>query len=83
MFQVEATKLMHEALTEFQGSKEEQHLMLLNADLALNRGDVERSLTMLKNIGADEPNYLEARQKMADIYLHYKKDKRQFALCFK
>jgi len=74
---------MAEALEKFRGTKEEQHLILQNAQLSLDRGDVERALSMLKEIPDDQPVYLEARQKMADIYLHYKKDKRQFAECFK
>uniref|UniRef100_A0A915IPA3 Uncharacterized protein n=1 Tax=Romanomermis culicivorax TaxID=13658 RepID=A0A915IPA3_ROMCU len=82
-FQEDAAKLMKQALIEYKDKNEEQHLVILNADLALNRGDVERALAMLKSITPDQPNYLDARQKMADIYLHFKKDKREFAACFK
>ena len=74
---------MREALEVFKGTAEEERLMLCNADLALARGDADKALSLLQSVMPDQPNYLAARQKMAEIYLHYKKDKRQFAICYK
>uniref|UniRef100_A0A914W2S6 Tetratricopeptide repeat protein 21B n=1 Tax=Plectus sambesii TaxID=2011161 RepID=A0A914W2S6_9BILA len=79
----EATKLMHTALEEFKGTNEEERLMLCNADLALARGDADKALSLLQSVLPEQSNYLAARQKMAEIYLHHKKDKRQFAICYK
>lgn len=75
--------MMEKALGEFRGRPEEERLLLCSADVAVARGDVDRALAMLASVGADQPNYLPAVQKMAEIYLHHKKDKRQFALCYK
>lgn len=74
---------MIEAQSEFEGTKEEQRLLISNADLAIARGDTDRAITLLKNVNADQPHFLQARQKMAEIYLHHKKDKRLFATCFR
>lgn len=53
------------------------------SDLALTRGDADGALAMLKEVTAEQPIYVKARQKIAEIYLHHKKDKRQFAVCYK
>lgn len=47
------------------------------------RGDVEHALAMLRSIGPDQQYYLEARDKMANIYLNHLKDKRMFATCYR
>lgn len=65
------------------GTGEEIRLNIASADLALMRGDVEHALAMLRSIGPDQPYYLEARDKMANIYLNNLKDKRMFATCYR
>ncbi|XP_027210397.1 tetratricopeptide repeat protein 21B-like isoform X1 [Penaeus vannamei] len=79
----EAASIMTQAMTEFQGTGEEIRLNIASADLALMRGDVEHALAMLRSIGPDQPYYLEARDKMANIYLNNLKDKRMFATCYR
>ncbi|XP_068223465.1 tetratricopeptide repeat protein 21B-like [Palaemon carinicauda] len=79
----EASNIMTQAMTEFQGTGEEIRLNIASADLALQRGDVEHALSMLRNIGPGQQYYLEARDKMASIYLNHLKDKRMFASCYK
>jgi hypothetical protein len=37
------------------------------------------SLGMLRNVSPDQPYYVQAREKMADIYLNHRKDKRLYA----
>ena len=38
---------------------------------------------MLRNITPDQPYFMQAREKMADIYLHHRKDKRLYASCYR
>ena len=54
----EASKLMQRAMTELAGTREEEMLMLCNADLALTRGDVDGALTMLKVCASRTPPYI-------------------------
>ncbi|KAK7082681.1 Tetratricopeptide repeat protein 21B [Halocaridina rubra] len=79
----EAANIMAQAMTEFQGTGEEMKLNIASADLALQRGDVEHALSLLRGIPSDQQYYLEARDKMASIYLNHLKDKRMFASCYK
>ncbi|VDM42674.1 unnamed protein product [Toxocara canis] len=80
---VEADHVMHEALARWAGKPEEQQLVLMNANLRLSRGDVDGALAVLGSVTPNQPNYQAARIRMAQIYLEEKKDKRQFAICYK
>ena len=81
--QHEAAKVMQDAINDFQGTPEEVRITIANADLALARGDIEGALAMLRNIGPDQSYFVQAREKMADIYLHHRKDKRLYASCYR
>ncbi|BFZ22635.1 hypothetical protein BsWGS_25674 [Bradybaena similaris] len=81
--QHEAAKVMQDAINEFQGTPEEVRVLIANADLSLDRGDVEMALGMLRNITPDQAYFVEAREKMADIYLNHRKDKRLYASCYR
>ena len=41
------------------------------------------ALAMLRNITPDQPYFVQAREKMAEIYLHHRKDKRLYASCYR
>ncbi|KAK7092869.1 tetratricopeptide repeat protein 21B-like [Littorina saxatilis] len=81
--QHEAAKVMQDAINEFQNTPEEVRIAIANSDLSLARGDIEMALSMLRNIQPDQPYFVEAREKMADIYLHHRKDKRLYASCYR
>ncbi|XP_030641842.1 tetratricopeptide repeat protein 21B [Chanos chanos] len=81
--QHEAAKVMQDAINEFTGTPEELRVTIANADLALLRGDTELALSMLRNITPEQPYYVQAKEKMADVYLNHRKDKRLFVSCYK
>ncbi|XP_064595299.1 tetratricopeptide repeat protein 21B-like isoform X2 [Liolophura sinensis] len=81
--QHEAAKVMQDAINAFQGTPEEVRITIANADLALARQDVEMALGMLRNITPEQAYFVQAREKMADIYLNYRKDKRLYASCYR
>ncbi|XP_077563092.1 tetratricopeptide repeat protein 21B-like isoform X2 [Haemaphysalis longicornis] len=81
--QHEAVRVMQEAANEFRGMPEETRVAIASCELALARGDVEEALTLLRNIGPDQPYFQQAREKMADIYLNYRKDPRLYASCYR
>lgn len=83
MFQHEAAKVMQDAINEFSGTSEELRVTIANADLALLRGDTELALSMLRNITPEQPYYIQAKEKMADIYLNHRKEKRLYASCYR
>lgn len=79
----EAAKVMQDAINEFSGTAEEIRITIANADLSIARGDVEMAVTMLRNITPDQTYYVKSREKLADIYLHHKKDKRLYTGCYR
>ncbi|RDD45285.1 Tetratricopeptide repeat protein 21B [Trichoplax sp. H2] len=81
--QPEAAKVMQDALHEFANTSEESRLNIANADLALGRGDIDQALSILRSITPSHPFYVKARERMADIYLNYRKDKRLYASCYR
>ena len=81
--QHESTKIMQDAINEFQGTSEETRISVANVDLLLNKGDTENALLLLKKIEPSQPYYVEAREKMAQIYLNYRKDKRLYVATYK
>ncbi|KAL0963799.1 hypothetical protein UPYG_G00313730 [Umbra pygmaea] len=81
--QHEAAKVMQDAINEFTGTPEEMRVTIANADLALLRGDTELALGMLRNITPEQPYYIQAKEKMADIYLTHRKEKRLYASCYR
>ncbi|KAM4626732.1 tetratricopeptide repeat protein 21B [Discoglossus pictus] len=81
--QHEAAKVLQDAINEFSGTPEELRLMIANAELTLAHGDVEQSLSMLRNISPEQPYFVQAKEKMADIYLQHRKDKKLYISCYR
>ncbi|KAB0381053.1 hypothetical protein FD755_008837, partial [Muntiacus reevesi] len=81
--QHEAAKVLQDAIHEFSGTSEELRVTIANADLALAQGDVERALSMLRNVTAEQPYFIEAKEKMADIYLKHRKEKMLYITCYR
>ncbi|XP_023398640.2 tetratricopeptide repeat protein 21B isoform X2 [Loxodonta africana] len=81
--QHEAAKVLQDAIHEFSGTSEELRVTIANADLALAQGDVERALSMLRNVTSEQPYFIEAKEKMADIYLKYRKEKMLYITCYR
>lgn len=74
---------MQDAIVEFTGTPDEMRVTLANVDLALSKGDTETALSVLRNITPTHPYYTEAKEKMADIYLHKRNDKRLYIGCYR
>ncbi len=54
LLQHEAAKIMQDAINAFSGTPEEVRITVANADLAINRGDVEQALAMLRNVSEEQ-----------------------------
>ncbi|NXO03695.1 TT21B protein, partial [Rhinopomastus cyanomelas] len=79
----EAAIILQDAINEFSGTPEELRVVIANADLIIAQGDVEQALTLLRNITPEQPHFVQAKEKMADIYLKYRKDKRLYVGCYR
>lgn len=73
---------MQDAINEFSGTPEEMRITVANVDLALSKGNVDLALSMLRGITPKQPCYREAKEKMASIYLHTRKDVHLYISCY-
>lgn len=83
ILQHEAAKVIQDAINEYSGTTEELRVTVANADLALLRSNTDLALSMLRNITPEQPYYIQAKEKMADIYLNHRKDKRLYISCYR
>lgn len=65
--QPEAAKIMQDAVMEFEGTPEELRINIANADLAINRGDIDGALTMLRNVGPEQVDCHTSEQHLISI----------------
>lgn len=79
----EAASIMEIAIDEFAKTPEEGRLVIANAELLLQQGNVTKVIELLRSMQPDQPYYLQAKTRLAHVYLHHKKDRQAFAQCFK
>ncbi|KAI8924973.1 hypothetical protein BC831DRAFT_463081 [Entophlyctis helioformis] len=78
----DATRAMQEALRVFTGTPEEPRIIIANAETSIAKGDIETGLNILGSVRPDQPYYLDAKSRMADVYLKYKNDRKSYARCY-
>ncbi|KAI9346469.1 hypothetical protein BDR26DRAFT_855632 [Obelidium mucronatum] len=79
---VDATRVMEDASRIFGGTSESHRIVLANANLTLERGEVDAALVILSNIGPSHQSFVQAKSKMGAIYLNHKKDRKAYARCY-
>ncbi|KAB0800201.1 hypothetical protein PPYR_05941 [Photinus pyralis] len=78
----EATKLTESAVDEFRGTSEEARIVILNADQAIEKHEIQHAIDMLTRVKRNESYYLQAKQKLANILLEYRKDTKAYLQCY-
>jgi tetratricopeptide repeat protein 21B len=73
---------LQRAVAEFSGTNEEVRIIVAQSDLSLKMGDLKKALNMLKKITPDNPNFITAKKKMADIYLTQLMDRKNYTKCY-
>lgn len=79
----EALALVDEARTNLAGTAEQGRITIGTAEVYLDMGELENAVSCLRNIGPGQPYYLQAHTRLAEINLHYRKDRQAFAKCFR
>ncbi|XP_030623493.1 tetratricopeptide repeat protein 21B [Chanos chanos] len=81
--QHEATKVIQDAILSFKDTPEEVRVLLANVDLSLAKGDINAALMVLQHVTPNWPNYLQAKEKMAHIYLEKRGNKSLYIACYR
>ncbi|XP_063063338.1 tetratricopeptide repeat protein 21B [Engraulis encrasicolus] len=79
----EATKVMQDAIMTFEDTSEETRVLVANVELALAKEQVDTAISMLRGVAPHQPNYAQAKQKMAAIYLERKKNRNLYIACYR
>eukprot|EP00933_Yihiella_yeosuensis_P014694 TRINITY_DN13064_c0_g5_i1.p1 TRINITY_DN13064_c0_g5~~TRINITY_DN13064_c0_g5_i1.p1 ORF type:complete len:1194 (-),score=308.92 TRINITY_DN13064_c0_g5_i1:80-3229(-) len=79
----QATETVKHAIAEFSGTSEEVKVLIANSQLAIEKGEIDQALNMLRTMKPDHPQFATAKAAMADIYLRHRKDKKAYARCYK
>ncbi|KAL2085404.1 hypothetical protein ACEWY4_018724 [Coilia grayii] len=79
----EATKVMQDAILTFADTADEIRVLVANVDLALAKDQVDTAISMLMSVTPAQPNYIEAKEKMAAIYLERKKNRNLYIACYR
>jgi len=78
----QAQEIIENAIMEFAGTEDEPIVLLGNADMAILSGDLKKAISILKNVEPTAKGYMDARKKLANIYLNEMKQRRQYAKCY-
>uniref|UniRef100_A0A182Q0B7 Tetratricopeptide repeat protein 21B n=1 Tax=Anopheles farauti TaxID=69004 RepID=A0A182Q0B7_9DIPT len=79
----EALKLLELVSAEFRGTSEEGRLALAMADFYLQQGNQTKAIELLRKMQPGGRYYVQAKTKMAYIYLNHRKDRLTFSQCFR
>ena len=73
---------MTQAISQFAGTSEEVHVLLANASIAVDSGDIKKAMSILKGVKSDSPYFVESRKQLADIHLKNLKSRKGYARCY-
>ena len=54
----ESKTIMTQAISQFAGTSEEVHVLLANATIAVDSGDIKKAMSILKGVKADSPYFV-------------------------
>lgn len=78
----DANRLLQEAMDELQGTAQESSVMMLSADIAICNKNVRKAVDILSAVTPNDPCYLQAKRKLAGIFLDDSVDKKAFIKCY-
>ncbi|KOX68929.1 Tetratricopeptide repeat protein 21B [Melipona quadrifasciata] len=79
----EAINVIQDAKIKLGNTSEEGRILIGNAELFLEMGELDGAIECLSKITPDQPYYLQAHTRLAEINLKHKKDRFAFAMCFR
>ncbi|KAK4881230.1 hypothetical protein RN001_004549 [Aquatica leii] len=74
----EASKLINAVVEEFRGTSEEARIVILNAEQAIEKNEIQRAIDLLTHVQPKESYYLQAKTKLANILLEYRHDEKAY-----
>uniref|UniRef100_A0A5K3EN19 TPR_REGION domain-containing protein n=1 Tax=Mesocestoides corti TaxID=53468 RepID=A0A5K3EN19_MESCO len=79
----DAKRTLAEAKIIYAGSPENERLIISAAEISLGDGNLEGALVHLREITPDTPIYILAKQRVAEIFLNYRKEWKLYIACYR
>ena len=73
---------MTQAISQFAGTAQQVHVLLANAMIAVESGDIKKAMSILKGVKAESPYFVQSRKLLADIHLKHLKSRKGYAKCY-
>ena len=73
---------MKNAIQEFGDTENEVAVLMANSEIAVQMGDIQKAMSILKAVESSSPYFIKSRKLMAYIYLVQLKDRRHYAKCY-
>ncbi|TPX31100.1 hypothetical protein SmJEL517_g05482 [Synchytrium microbalum] len=80
--QEEATRLMQDAQRLFSSSMDGSRFTLASAELAIQREDYDKAIELLSTIPPTHNTFVDAKTRMAEIYLKFNHNNQMYVKCF-
>ena len=77
-----AKKILQKAVVEFSGTPEEVQIIIAQSNLQMKMGDLKKALNLLRKVGPENKNFIEAKKKAAEIYLDQLRDRKSYKRCY-
>jgi|JI6StandDraft_1071083.scaffolds.fasta_scaffold07203_6 tetratricopeptide repeat protein 21B len=78
----ESKSIMEQAIRDFVGTSEEVNVLLTNALISIETGDIKKAISILKAVKSTSPYFVESRKMLADIHLTHLKSRKNYARCY-
>lgn len=78
----ECKTIMTQAISQFAGTPEEVHVLLANAMISVEAGDIKKAMSILKSVKSESPYFVESRKLLAEIHLQHLKSRKGYAKCY-
>lgn len=78
----EAESRLEVGLEEFQGTNQETKILVLNSDYLLAQGDIQEAIDLLTKVQPHSIGYLDAKIKLANIFLNDDMDQMSYIKCY-
>lgn len=79
----DAIAVIQNAKMKLENTIEEGRMLIGHAEVLLEMGEVDEAIKCLSKVTPDQPYYLQAHTRLAEINLKHKKDRHAFAMCFR
>jgi tetratricopeptide repeat protein 21B len=78
----DADHIMQDAMRRFKDPSYQSQLILAHSDILTNQGKIDTAIQMLLSVPSSQTFFVNARHKVAELYLKHKRDESAYIRCY-